>query len=71
MGVGMSQGEYRMVYALERGGRTVYCSSFAVVSVLIAMGWTMSDSGHWAGWISPATQDPSEQSPSAAETNGP
>lgn len=37
-----------MVYGLERDGRTVYCSSFAEVTVLLAMGWTLSDSGHWA-----------------------
>ena len=47
----MSQEEHRMVYGLERDGRTVYCSSFAVVSVLLAMGWTLSDSGHWAGLV--------------------
>ena len=44
----MWQFEDRMVYGLERDGRTVYCSSFAVVSVLLAMGWTLSDSGQWA-----------------------
>ena len=44
----MSLEKYRMVYGLERDGRTVYCSSFALVSVLLAMGWTLSDSGHWA-----------------------
>jgi hypothetical protein len=37
-----------MVYGLERDGHTVYCSSFAEVTVLLAMGWTLSDSGHWA-----------------------
>ena len=47
-GVIMWQFEDRMVYGLERDGRTVYCSSFAIVSVLLAMGWTLSDSGHWA-----------------------
>ena len=48
MGAGMSQEEHRMVYGLERDGRIVYCGSFAVVSVLLSMGWTLSDSGHWA-----------------------
>jgi hypothetical protein len=43
----MAREERRMVYGLERDGRTVHCSSFAVVSVLRAMGWTLSDSGHW------------------------
>lgn len=47
MGAGMSQEEHRMVYGLERDGRTVYCSSFALLSVLLAMGWTLSDPGHW------------------------
>lgn len=58
MGVGMAREERRMVYGLERDGRTVYCSSFAVVSALRALGWTLSDSGHWGqaraaadGWV--------------------
>ena len=47
----MSRAKHRMVYGLERDGRTVYCSSFALVSVLLAMGWTLSDSGHWAALV--------------------
>ena len=46
--VTMRRFEDRMVYGLERNGRTVHCSSFAMVSVLLAMGWMLSDSGHWA-----------------------
>ncbi len=37
-----------MLYELERDGRTVYCSSYAVVAALVGMGWTLNESGHWA-----------------------
>ncbi len=60
----MPEGEARTLYVLERDGRIVYCSSPAVVSALLATGWTLSDSGHWpilveglATDLPPSTQD--------------
>jgi hypothetical protein len=44
----MSQEEGRTVYELERDGRKIYCDSAVDVSWLLARGWTLSDSGHWA-----------------------
>jgi hypothetical protein len=34
------------VYELERDGRTVYVSSFGVVSELLSMGWSLRAQGH-------------------------
>ena len=43
----MSHEKDRMVYGLERDGRAVHCGSFAMVSLLLAMGWRLTDPGHW------------------------
>jgi hypothetical protein len=45
-------GHAQVVYALERDGRRVYCSSFAVVVALLDMGWTFSGWGEWAKFVS-------------------
>ncbi len=57
-----------MVYALERDGRTVYCSSFHVVSVLLSMGWVLRATDRWSRLVreraagsSPSTHNRSEQ----------
>jgi hypothetical protein len=60
----------RMVHELERDGCTVYCSSFVVVSALLAMGWTLVgpkqeaelERGLAAGGSPPSTRDASGQS---------
>jgi hypothetical protein len=56
-----------MVYELERDGRRVYCNSYDVVSVLLATGWTMRDTDHWARLVQelapgspPATPSPAD-----------
>jgi hypothetical protein len=41
----VSQVEERVVYALEMGGRGVYCSSPACVQSLLSIGWKLSDPG--------------------------
>ena len=35
-------------YTLERDGRTVYCSSPGVVTVLLSMGWRLSSAAQLA-----------------------
>ena len=44
----MSQWDDRIVYALEREGSCVYCSSFGVASALLSMGWTLRAMDRWA-----------------------
>jgi hypothetical protein len=36
-----------LVYELKRDDCRVYCSSFAVMAVLLDIGWTLSDWGVW------------------------
>jgi hypothetical protein len=36
-----------LVYELKRDDGRVYCSSFAVVAVLLDIGWKLSDWGVW------------------------
>jgi hypothetical protein len=38
----------QVVYKLVRDGRHVYCTSFAVVSALLGVGWSLRDWGRWA-----------------------
>lgn len=38
----------QVVYKLVRGGQNTYCTSFAVVSALLGMGWALRDWGRRA-----------------------
>jgi hypothetical protein len=38
----------QVVYKLVRDGRSVYCTTFAVVSALLSVGWALRDWGRWA-----------------------
>jgi hypothetical protein len=38
----------QVVYRLVRDGRSVYCTSFAVVSALLGVGWALRDWGRWS-----------------------
>ena len=40
----------QVVYKLVRDGRSVYCTSFAVVSALLGVGWALRDWGRWASF---------------------
>jgi hypothetical protein len=49
----------QVVFELERDGRRVYCSSFAVVVALLEMGWTFGNWGEWAKFVNDVTTGPS------------
>lgn len=38
----------QVVYKLVRDGQNAYCTSFAVVSALLGLGWALRDWGRWA-----------------------